>query len=76
MASDKNWLQIRILHQKIHRIKEKKTFFFYMTLNDNNTIYSLVKLLFNIKDHIIIVWLFKRVVWAKMVKIIKFLFFA
>ena len=36
MASDKNWLQIRILHRKIYRIKEK-TFFFYMTLNDNNT---------------------------------------
>ena len=26
-ASDKNGLQIRILHRKIHKIKEKKTSF-------------------------------------------------
>ena len=36
-ASDKNGLQIRILHRKIYQLKEKKTLFFYMTLNDNNT---------------------------------------
>ena len=36
-ASDKNGFQIRILHRKIHRIKEKKHYFFYMTLNDNNS---------------------------------------
>ena len=35
-ASDQNGLQIWILHRKIHRIKEK-TSFFYMTLKDNNT---------------------------------------
>ena len=48
MASDKNWLQIRILHRKIHRIKEKKNILFYMTLNDNNTkqIYVLVFILY------------------------------
>ena len=33
-----NGFQIRILHQKIHQLKEKKTSFFYMTLNNNNTI--------------------------------------
>ena len=37
-ASDQKGLQIRILHRKIHRIKEKNHF--YMTLKDNNTAYS------------------------------------
>ena len=27
--SDQNWLQIRILHQKIHRIKENNILFLY-----------------------------------------------
>ena len=35
-----NRLQIRILHRKIHWIKEKKHLFLYMTLNDNNTLRS------------------------------------
>ena len=29
--------QIRILHRKIHQLKERKNILFYMTLNDNNT---------------------------------------
>ena len=39
MASDQNGLQIRILHRKIHRIKEKN-FLFYMTLKDRNTLHG------------------------------------
>ena len=35
-ASDKNGFQIRILHRKLHQLKEKNILF-YMTLNDNNT---------------------------------------
>ena len=35
-VSDQNGLQIRILHRKIHRIKEK-TSFFYMTLKLKNS---------------------------------------
>ena len=36
-ASDQDGLQIRILHRKIHRIKEKKHPFSYMTLKLKNT---------------------------------------
>ena len=36
-ASDQNGLQIRILHRIIHRLKEKKTSFFYTTLKLKNS---------------------------------------
>ena len=45
-ATDKNELQIRILHRKIHQLKEKKNILFYMTLNDNNTFTNNILILF------------------------------
>ena len=44
-ATKRNGLQIRILHQKIHRCRKKKHPFFYMTLKDNNNEYNLLGLL-------------------------------